>query len=259
MAEENRDYLGNSTTTARTGETRSAEYNDGRTQNQVDRPHGLGSAADRELGDNRDGMGRDRTDELTSDETGKLISADKVQGTAVYGQDGEKIGSVDQIMINKHSGKVAYAVMSFGGFLGIGERYHPLPWDVLTYDTSLDGYRVDLTRDQLEGAPNYDRDEMSSYDYGKRGREIDDWYGTSANEATQSSTMPSGGSYADRSSGDTGRDDRNNISGGVGGATTMGSGGTMGGTGATGGVGSTGVDPGRASTIGDRGPGGSSI
>ena len=69
-------------------------------------------------------------------ETSTLISADKVEGTAVYNREGDKLGSIQTVMIDKVSGKVAYAVMSFGGFLGIGDRYHPLPWDVLTYDTS---------------------------------------------------------------------------------------------------------------------------
>lgn len=98
-------------------------------------------------------------------ETSNLISADRVEGTSVYGADGEKIGSIYGLMLNKLSGKVAYAVVSFGGFLGIGEKYHPLPWDVLKYDTSKDGYLVGLTRDQLENAPTYDPgDERQLYD-----------------------------------------------------------------------------------------------
>ncbi|MDD7972792.1 PRC-barrel domain-containing protein [Roseinatronobacter alkalisoli] len=58
-----------------------------------------------------------------------------------------------------HSGRVSYAVMSFGGFLGIGERYHPLPWDTLDYDTALGGYVVNIPREQLEGGPSFARDE----------------------------------------------------------------------------------------------------
>ncbi|MEN3160970.1 PRC-barrel domain-containing protein [Tistrella mobilis] len=98
-------------------------------------------------------------------ETSNLISADRVEGTSVYGADGEKIGSVSGVMLNKLNGRVAYAVLSFGGFLGIGEKYHPVPWDVLKYDTSKEGYVVNLTRDQLENAPTYDRgDERRLYD-----------------------------------------------------------------------------------------------
>jgi len=84
-----------------------------------------------------------------------LIAADKVDGTAVYGTDEQKIGSIEHVMIDKLSGKVAYAVLSFGGFLGVGDEHYPLPWSTLKYDTNLGGYRVNLTKDQLEGGPKY--------------------------------------------------------------------------------------------------------
>ena len=90
-------------------------------------------------------------------ETGTLIGSDKVEGTAVYGADGNKIGSIERVMIDKVSGKVIYAVTTFGGFLGIGEDYYPLPWATLKYDTSFDGYRVNITEDQLKKAPSYKR------------------------------------------------------------------------------------------------------
>ena len=86
-----------------------------------------------------------------------LISSDRVEGTNVYNNQGDKLGSVDCVMLDKQQGKVAYAVMSFGGFLGIGEKRHPLPWQTLTYDEQNDGYVVNLTKDQLEKAPTLDR------------------------------------------------------------------------------------------------------
>ena len=82
----------------------------------------------------------DRSRPLERDETSNLISSDKVSGTSVYSSNGE------------------YAVMSFGGFLGIGEQLHPLPWDSLDYDTDRDGYVIDKTKDELEKAPTFDRD-----------------------------------------------------------------------------------------------------
>jgi hypothetical protein len=88
-------------------------------------------------------------------ETGSLIGSDKVEGTNVYGADESKIGEIDRVMIDKITGKVAYAVMSFGGFLGMGEDYYPVPWPMLKYDTNLGGYRVGLTRDLLDKAPRY--------------------------------------------------------------------------------------------------------
>ncbi len=109
-------------------------------------------------------------------ETQDLIASDKVEGTAVYNRQGERLGSIYNVMIDKRSGQVRYAVMSFGGFLGIGESYHPLPWEKLTYDPSQGGYVVDLTRDQLEGAPRYRRDETPWSDP-VYGRTVSDYYG----------------------------------------------------------------------------------
>ena len=83
------------------------------------------------------------------------ISSEDVHGTEVYGQDRKNIGEIDHLIIDKVSGRVAYAVMSFGGFMGLGEDYYPVPWSTLKYDTNLGGYRVNLTNDQLKGAPKY--------------------------------------------------------------------------------------------------------
>jgi len=88
-----------------------------------------------------------------------LISSRRVEGTPVYNRAGEKLGSIHAVMIEKRSGKVAFAVMSFGGFLGLGERVHPVPWEMLDYDDDRDGYVVDLTREMLDKAPSYRLDE----------------------------------------------------------------------------------------------------
>ena len=84
-----------------------------------------------------------------------LIASDRVEGTPVRRSDGGKIGTIERLMIDKLSGNVAYAVLSFGGFLGIGGRYFPLPWEKLRYDTELGGYCVDIDPSSLEGAPSY--------------------------------------------------------------------------------------------------------
>jgi len=70
------------------------------------------------------------------DETDELIASNKVEGTAIYNHQGERIGTLHHFMVGKRSGQVAYAVMSFGGLFGLGENYYPLPWNELTYDTS---------------------------------------------------------------------------------------------------------------------------
>ena len=82
-----------------------------------------------------------------------LISSDRVVGTPVRRSNGDTIGKIERLMIEKVSGKVVYAVMSFGGVLGLGEDYYTLPWGVLHYNTDLDAYEVNLSEDQLRGAP----------------------------------------------------------------------------------------------------------
>jgi PRC-barrel domain len=114
---------------------------------------------------------------VATDETDRLIAADKVEGTAVYNRMGERLGTVHNVMIDKYTGQVAYAVMSFGGFLGMGESYHPLPWRVLTYDTRQGGYVVDLDRSRLEGAPSYTTSNMPSWSDQSYRRRIDEYYG----------------------------------------------------------------------------------
>ena len=109
-------------------------------------------------------------------ETHDLIASDKVEGTKVYDPAGEHIGSIERILVEKRSGKVSYAVLSFGGFLGIGSDHYPLPWTKLNYDQDLGGYRVDVTKAQLEGAPKYER-ENDEYWTEENGRRVYDYYG----------------------------------------------------------------------------------
>ena len=111
--------------------------------------------------------------------TGKpLIESDRVEGTTVYDPQGNNIGSIKRLMIEKLNGRVAYAVMSFGGFLGLGEEEHTVPWSKLTYDTSLGGYRTDITEDQLRGAPSFARDRSRDWSDRERDRELHDYYRT---------------------------------------------------------------------------------
>ena len=119
-----------------------------------------------------------RDEDVEIEETDRLIASDKVEGTAVYDRSGERLGSVYNFMVDKHSGQVAYAVMAFGGFLGMGEKYHPLPWKKLDYDPSKGGFVVDIDKSTLEGAPAYSREENPWANPGY-GRGIYDYYGVS--------------------------------------------------------------------------------
>jgi PRC-barrel domain len=110
-------------------------------------------------------------------ETVSLIGSDKVEGTPVYGRNNSKIGTVQRVMIDKISGKIAYAVVSFGGFLGMGEEYFPMPWAALKYDTRLDGYRTNMTEDELRGAPKFNRNTDWDWSDRSRDRTLNDYYG----------------------------------------------------------------------------------
>jgi PRC-barrel domain protein len=123
---------------------------------------------------------RVETPEEAVDYAHELISSRRVEGTAVYGASGEKLGSIHSVMIGKRSGQVAYAVLSAGGWLGTALRahVHPIPWALLTYDVDRDGYVVDLTRERLEAAPSMTLDETDrpiDRDYQER---VSSYWGT---------------------------------------------------------------------------------
>lgn len=109
-------------------------------------------------------------------ESHDLIASDKVVGTAVYDMIGENVGSIERIILEKRGGRVAYAVMSFGGILGIGHEHYPLPWEMLDYNTDLSGFQVNITKEQVEGAPRYPAGQ--DYDWSpESGRRVYDYYG----------------------------------------------------------------------------------
>ncbi len=102
--------------------------------------------------------------------TGDLIAATTVRGTEVYNRNGEHLGSIEDIMLHRYSDRIAYAVMAFGGFLGIGDKVHPVPWSMLDYDEDKGGYVVDISEEVLRDAPAYARDEIGDSDHGWRER-----------------------------------------------------------------------------------------
>jgi hypothetical protein len=110
-------------------------------------------------------------------ETFDLIGSDKVEGTDVYGADRKKIGEIERVMIGKTTGKVDYAVLSFGGFLGIGDDHYPVPWSSLKYSEDLGGYVTGITKDQLERAPKYASETDWDWNDAARGRKVYDHYG----------------------------------------------------------------------------------
>ena len=114
---------------------------------------------------------------LDDKEIGNLIGSDKVEGTAVYAADESKIGSIERVMIDKVSGRVSYAVLGFGGILGLGNDHYPLPWQSLKYDTRLGGYVTGVTEKQLRGAPKYGSDRDWNWSDAGRTRAVNAYYG----------------------------------------------------------------------------------
>lgn len=107
----------------------------------------------------------------------ELISSRRVEGTPVYNPEDDKLGTIHSVMIEKRTGKVAYAVLSFGGVLGFAERVHPIPWEMLTYDVDRDGYCVDIDRDMLKNAPTMSLDEAERPYDRKYDEEVSAYYG----------------------------------------------------------------------------------
>lgn len=101
-------------------------------------------------------FGRDNYEEAD------LVTATGVTNQDVYNADGDKVGWLDEVVIEKMTGQVAYVVLAVGGFLGIGERYHRLAWDRLTYDEAKNGFNIDLTGDQMREAPHFSREEVKA-------------------------------------------------------------------------------------------------
>ena len=102
----------------------------------------------------------------------RLIASDRVERTAVRRSDGTKVGSIERVMIDKVSGKVAYAVLSFGGFMGVGVKHIPIRWDQMKYGVSLDAYEINLSDEELSRAPLFEGDE--EFDWGYRDDVIGD-------------------------------------------------------------------------------------
>ncbi|WP_423603961.1 PRC-barrel domain-containing protein [Sphingomonas sp. MS122] len=115
--------------------------------------------------------------DTTIDSPHPMIASDRVEGTAVYNRAGDRLGTVARFMVDKVSGQAEYAVLSFGGLFGIGNRHYPLPWRALTYEPDKGGYVVDVTKDQIEGAPGYDAEgEEPKYDSAYR-EQVYTYYG----------------------------------------------------------------------------------
>ncbi|MES2294845.1 MAG: PRC-barrel domain-containing protein [Pseudomonadota bacterium] len=92
------------------------------------------------------------------------ILASKVKGTAVYNDTGDKIGTVEDVVLDKTSNRIMFAALGFGGVLGIGEKYYPVPWSLLDYSEAKGGYVVPLNKERIQNAPAYDLKDLTKHD-----------------------------------------------------------------------------------------------
>ena len=117
----------------------------------------------------------------TAETQANLILASRVLRTPVFTVDADRLGHVEDISIDRVSGQSVYGIMSFGGFLGIGEKYHPLPWELLSYEPGVAGFIVPMTRDDLRAAPHYTREEPKALGgprHHQRDSDVSDFYAT---------------------------------------------------------------------------------
>jgi sporulation protein YlmC with PRC-barrel domain len=139
-----------------------------------------------ELGESWEQANRNRDEEIygyweqpapvQGPQTSALITSDRVEGMPVYDIHGKRIGKVDRLMIDKLTGQIAYAILSFGGFLGIGEDHYPIPWSMLTYNEKPDGFQVDITEDELKNAPKIEPGENWEQTTRARNQDVYDYW-----------------------------------------------------------------------------------
>jgi len=107
-----------------------------------------------------------------------LMGADTLIGNDVYNRDGEDLGDVKEIMLDMRSGRVSYAVLSFGGFMGMGEKLFAVPWDALKLDTENKRFTLNVNKQQLESAPGFDKDHWPDMADATWEKSIHAYYGT---------------------------------------------------------------------------------
>ena len=107
-----------------------------------------------------------------------LMGADTMVGNDVYNRAGDDLGDVKEILLNMHTGRVAYAVLSFGGFLGVGDKLFAVPWEALELDTVNKRFTLDVAKERLEEAPGFDKDHWPNMADPKWASSLHTYYGT---------------------------------------------------------------------------------
>lgn len=106
----------------------------------------------------------------------RLLSSDSLQGTRVVNAAREDLGKIEEFMINVENGKVEYAVLSFGGFLGVGDKLFAIPWNALQVDEASEQMILDVSKERLEKAPGFDKDNWPDFADTSFQTSIQDYY-----------------------------------------------------------------------------------
>ncbi len=114
----------------------------------------------------------------------RLMGADTLMGNDVFNDQGEDLGDIKEIMLDVRAGRISYAVLSYGGVLGIGDKLFAVPWEALTLDTENKRFTLDVAKDRLENAPGFDKDNWPNMSDQTWAKDVHDYYGTTA-PATQ--------------------------------------------------------------------------
>src|SRR5262249_25497700 len=128
---------------------------------------------------NGDRIGGERMAKLGESASGRVISTSMVEGTPVCNAQGERLGTIEDIMIDKLTGQVRYAVLGFGGLLGMGSKLFPVPWRALDYNKNWEAFVIDIDKERLENAPGFDPDNPPDMGDESWGRNVYDYYGYS--------------------------------------------------------------------------------
>ena len=110
----------------------------------------------------------------------EVLAADSIEGDSVVNSRGDKLGEITDIMIDVPSGRVAYAVLSSGGFLGIGDKLFAIPWTALTLDADNKQFLLDIDEERLKNAPGFDKDHWPSMADTSWATQVHDYYGQRA-------------------------------------------------------------------------------
>ena len=114
----------------------------------------------------------------------RLMGADTLMGNDVFNDQGEDLGDIKEIMLDVRAGRISYAVLSYGGLMGIGDKLFAVPWEALTLDTENKRFTLDVAKERLENAPGFDKDNWPNMSDQTWAKDVHDYYGTTA-PATQ--------------------------------------------------------------------------